>query len=282
VRVRRRSAVLLSALTIGTLAASTPAPAFAAGGDPRLGEQYGVQQINAPVAWATSRGADVVIAVVDTGVDLHHPDLAGKLVPGVDLVDGDGVPQDCPVSEDRPACGHGTHIAGIAAAATDNGVGIAGVAPDARIMPVRVLDQEGSGSTRRVSDGIRWAVDHGAKVVNLSLSGEVTLLDALLGNTLEDAIGYAWSKGAVVVAASGNGAAGASQPSGYSRGVRAIVVTATDRNAAHPTYANRADTEWAVAAPGDKVLSTVTGGGYGLMSGTSMASAASTLRTRTT
>jgi subtilisin family serine protease len=267
VRVRRRSAVLLGALTLGAFVA----PAFAAGDDPLLRDQYGPQQINAPTAWAGSRGAGAVIAVVDTGVDLQHPEFAGKLVGGIDLVDGDAAPQDCPVSEQRPACGHGTHVAGIAAAVTGNGVGIAGVAPDARIMPVRVLDAEGSGTSRRVSDGIRWAVDHGANVVNLSLSGEVTLLDAILGNTLEDAIAYAWSKGAVVVAASGNvAAAGASQPSGYSSGVKAIVVTATDRDRAHPTYANRAGTDWSVAAPGDKVLSTVTGGKYGVMSGTSM------------
>jgi subtilisin family serine protease len=274
VRARRRLVAAFAALAAGVLFAPfvASAPAGAAGGDPLFAQQYGPQQINAPTAWATSTGRDVVIAIVDTGVDLRHPDLAAKLVPGIDLVDDDSVPQDCPVSKDKPACGHGTHVAGIAAAATDNGVGIAGVAPDARIMPVRVLGTDGTGDTNTVGDGIRWAVDHGARVVNLSLSGQVTLLDALFGtNSLEPAISYAWSKGAVVVAAAGNlEAAGAGQPSGYSKGVKAIVVTATDRNRNHPTWANRADTDWGVAAPGDAIVSTVTGGGYAVESGTSM------------
>lgn len=273
-RARRRFVAAFAALAAGVLVAPfvAAAPAGAAGGDPLFAQQYGPQQIAAPAAWNTSTGRGVVIAVVDTGVDLQHPDLAGKLVAGIDMVDGDSTPQDCPVSEAKPACGHGTHVAGIAAAATNNGIGIAGVAPEARIMPVRVLNTDGTGSTRTVSDGIRWAVDHGARVVNLSLSGQVTLLDALFGtNSLEPAISYAWSKGAVVVAAAGNlQAAGAGQPSGYSKGVKALVVTATDRNRNHPTWANRADTDWGVAAPGDAIVSTVTGGGYAAMSGTSM------------
>ncbi len=273
-RARRRLVAASAALAAGVLVAPfvTIAPAGAAGGDPLFAQQYGPQQIGAPAAWGTSTGRGVVIAVVDTGVDLQHPDLAGKLVAGIDLVDDDSVPQDCPVSKDKPACGHGTHVAGIAAAATNNGIGIAGVAPEARIMPVRVLNTDGTGDTKTVSDGIRWAVDHGARVVNLSLSGQVTLLDALFGtNSLEPAISYAWSKGAVVVAAAGNlEAAGAGQPSGYSKSVKALVVTATDRNRNHPTWANRADTDWGVAAPGDAIVSTVTGGGYAAMSGTSM------------
>ena len=239
-------------------------PLARASSDPMFGQQYGPQQVNAPSAWQRSTGSGVVIAVVDTGVDLHHPDLVSKLVPGHDFVDDDATPDD--------GNGHGTHVAGIAAAATGNGVGIAGMAPAARIMPVRVLGNDGKGYSDDVVTGVRWAVDHGAKVVNLSLAGEVSLLDTLLGNTLEDAASYAFSKGALVVAAAGNSVAGGStQPSGYSSNVQAVVVTATDAQRRHPDYANRADTAWSMAAPGDAIVSTYKGGGYKVISGTSMA-----------
>ena len=266
-QLRRRVWGIPGALAI-LVAATLPARAS---NDPLYGQQYGPQQVRAPQAWSRSIGVGVTIAIVDTGVDLHQPDLASKLAPGWDFVDGDAVPQD----DD----GHGTHVAGIAAAVTDNGVGIAGVAPGAKIIPVRVLNSVGVGSATDVDLGIRWAVDHGAKVVNLSLGSPVSATDALQGGSAqEDAIAYAWSKGALVVAAAGNlELAGSTQASGYNHDVQAVVVTATDKDGNHPAYANRADTRWALSAPGDLILSTwLTGQGrvsndYKKDSGTSMA-----------
>jgi subtilisin family serine protease len=170
--------------------------------DPLYARQWGLTQIKAPAAWARGvTGVGVTIAVLDTGVDLKHPDLRPKLVKGTDIVDGD---KACPRGP-QDQHGHGTHVAGIAAAVTDNGIGVAGSAPDAKIMPVRVLDAGGSGSLEDIAEGIRWAADHKAKVINLSL-GELPVVGQLevINQELEDAINYAWSKGAVVVAAAGN------------------------------------------------------------------------------
>lgn len=265
-RWRRPLVALLAALaaTAGWL------PAGAADGDPLFAQQYGPQQIRAPEAWSRSTGAGVIIAVVDSGVDAAHPDLAGQVVPGIDFVDrgGDGTLDDC---------GHGTHVAGIAAAATGNGIGIAGVAPGARILPVRVfstnpLTGDCEGFLDDVVAGIDWAVGHGAKVVNLSLGPELPLLGARSIAALEDAVERAFAKGALAVIAAGNSLLlGATQPSGYRSDLHAVVVTATDRAGGHPSWANRADTAWSLAAPGDEILSTVPGARYATMSGTSMA-----------
>jgi subtilisin family serine protease len=170
--------------------------------DPLFPRQWGLDQINAPEAWARGAiGAGTVIAIVDTGVDLNHPDLKSKLVQGTDFVAGK---RDCPPGP-QDENGHGTHVAGIAAAVTGNGIGVAGTAPDARIMPVRVLDETGSGSSEDVAAGIRFAADHGADVVNLSL-GELPVVSQItpLNQEIADAIEHAWSKGSLVVAAAGN------------------------------------------------------------------------------
>jgi subtilisin family serine protease len=170
--------------------------------DPLFARQWALDQINAPEAWARgARGAGTTIAVVDTGVDLGHPDLSAKLVSGTDLVAGK---TDCPQGP-QDENGHGTHVAGIAAAVTDNGIGVAGVAPEASIMPVRVLDSEGSGDAETIVAGIRWATDHGAQVINLSL-GELPVVGQLqaINQDIEDAVTYAWDNGSLVVAAAGN------------------------------------------------------------------------------
>ena len=166
--------------------------------DPLYSRQWGLKQINAPAAWKRGvTGQGVTIAVIDTGVDFNHPDLKGHLVQGYDFVHKDSCAQD--------AYGHGTHVAGIAAAITNNGIGVAGTAPNAKIMPVRVLDDTGSGTTNNIVKGIRYAASHGAKVLNLSL-GEMPVVGEIqaLNQDLEDAINYAWKKGAVVVASAGN------------------------------------------------------------------------------
>lgn len=260
---------LLAALA-ALVAAGGWRPAAAGGGDPLFDKQYGPQQIRAPQAWSRTTGAGVTIAVVDSGVDASHPDLAGNVVAGTDFVEpgGDGTVDNC---------GHGTHVAGIAAAVTGNGIGIAGVAPGARILPVRVFSEnpltgDCEGYLDDVVAGIDWAVEHGAKVINLSLGPELPLLGAGSIAALEEAAERAFAKGALAVIAAGNSLLlGATQPSGYRSDIHALVVTATDRYEGHPSYANRADTAWSLAAPGDQVLSTVPGGRYGTMSGTSMA-----------
>jgi subtilisin family serine protease len=170
--------------------------------DPLFAQQWALDQVNAPEAWARgARGAGTTVAVLDTGVDLAHPDLSSKLVAGTDLVDGDSA---CPAGP-QDENGHGTHVAGISAAVTNNGIGVAGVAPDAQIMPVRVLDEEGSGSIEEIAAGIRWAADNNAQVINLSL-GELPVVGQLepINEDIEAAVTHAWEQGSLVVAAAGN------------------------------------------------------------------------------
>ena len=169
--------------------------------DPLFPKQWGLTQIKAPAAWARgAKGGAVRVAVVDSGVDLSHPDLSGRFVSGIDLVKGGG---SCKGPRDEN--GHGTHVAGIIAADTNNGIGVAGTAPGAKIMPVRVLEADGTGSVLTANKGIRWAADHGARVINLSL-GDQPLADQTSDAAMdtEKAVAHAWSKGAVVVAAAGN------------------------------------------------------------------------------
>ncbi|MFD2611492.1 S8 family peptidase [Paenibacillus gansuensis] len=218
--------------------------------------QYGPQRISAPSAWdVTTSSSNIRIAVIDSGVQLNHPDLSGKLLPGYDFVSRDGLPED--------GNGHGTHVAGIAAAATNNARGIAGIAPNASILPVRVLDNSGSGSLATVANGIIYAADQGAQVINLSLGSTSGAL------TLQNAINYAWNKGAVLVAAAGND--GVSTPNFPAYYTNVIAVASTDETDNKSPFSNYGS--WVeVAAPGSAILSTYTGGYYAYLDGTSMAS----------
>ena len=160
--------------------------------DPRTDEQWGFDVVNSRSSWEYATGKDVVIAVIDTGVDDGHRDLRAQTARGDDFVDGDRNPKD--------ENGHGTHVAGIAAAAA-NDYGIIGAAPEAKIMPVRALDAEGSGSNETIAEAIDWAVEHGANVINLSLD-ETGLLGRIeKGGPVNDAIIRADEAGVVVVAA---------------------------------------------------------------------------------
>lgn len=228
---------------------------FATPNDPGWNQQYGPSKMQCPAAWDIESGdPTVVIAIVDTGIDLSHPDLSGKLVPGYDFVNQDANPQD-----DQ---GHGTHCAGIAAASTNNGIGVAGIASNCKLMPVKVLDSGGSGYLSDVADGITWAVQNGAKVVSLSLGGSSG------SQALSDAIDYAWNNGAVVVAAAGNN--GWTSPAYPAYYANAIAVASTDQIDQRSSFSNYGS--WVdVAAPGSSIYSTFLGGGYGYMSGTSMA-----------
>ncbi|MDP9452542.1 MAG: S8 family serine peptidase [Actinomycetota bacterium] len=275
---------LAAALVVGLPGVAT------ASNDPFFPEQWALEAIGAEAAWSQGRGAGAVIAVVDTGVDLDHEDLASKVVGGYDFIDDDADPDDdgsqgCdpPGPQESKTCdegrGHGTHVAGTAAASTGNGLGVAGVAPDARIMPVRVLDPAGSGSVVEVAKGIRFAADNGADVINLSF-GEMSTDDLSVAFT--DAIRYAWSKGSIPVVAAGNSAARSSNFTDEP----VLVVTATGRGDTRPRYASGVgDAQWGIAAPGgdgsagsdtgcdfgSSIVSTYAAGTYACLVGTSMA-----------
>ncbi|MGZ4593489.1 MAG: S8 family serine peptidase [Actinomycetes bacterium] len=256
-RLTRPAAAAAAALAACAL---TAAPAHAATNDPLYAKQYGPQQIHAEQAWATSTGAGAVIAVVDTGVDLTHPDLAGQLVGGATFI---GCNPSCgngdwkgPDGVGQPEDTHGTHVSGIAAAATNNGVGIAGVAPDAKIMPVKVLEG-GSGSYEDIAHGVRWAADHGADVINMSLGGlQGTQALSLTGldTTLQDAISYAKGKGVAIIAAAGNDSVPVCNSPGFDEGV--LCVVSTDKRELRSAFSSgpiRPDLN-AVAAPGGSLV----------------------------
>ena len=202
--------------------------------DPVFPDQWGLEQIKAPAAWQRGdRGAGAIVAIVDTGVDLAHPDLQPNLISGTDATESDF--QGCPGPQDEN--GHGSHVAGIAAAATNNGIGGAGTAPAAKIMPVRVLNADGEASDAEVIAGIKYAADNGANVINLSLGG-LPVVGELpqLNEEMAAAVDYAYSKGSLVVAAAGNESVPlCSYPAAAAK---AICVAATDRRGAPSAYSN--------------------------------------------
>jgi subtilisin family serine protease len=206
----RASATLVAAFALTTLT-TVPATGAAATDDPLFDLLWGIQLINADEAWNSSTGAGTVVAVVDTGVDFAQPDLQGQLLQGATFT-GCADVRPCGNGDFRGPDGnndgdeHGTHVAGTIAAVAGNGIGVAGVAPDAKILPVKVLEA-GSGSSQDIADGIRWAADHGADVINLSLGsipGGQLLTIAGLDVAMREAIDYAYSRGVLTVAAAGN------------------------------------------------------------------------------
>lgn len=225
--------------------------------DPRFTFQANVLNSRLAAAWDLTHGSTTAdIAIIDTGVDLDHPDLAPRIGSGRDFVNGDTSAQD-----DQ---GHGTNVAGIAAADSDNGIGIAGAAWDARIMPVKVLDSTGSGDDATIASGIRWATDNGAEIINLSLGAPGS------SSTLSNAVAYAVANNVVVVAASGNeGSDVPSYPAAYSD---VVAVGATDLYGDAAGFSNRGP--WVdVVAQGHDVLTTALAPGstdaYGGGAGTS-------------
>ena len=173
------------------------APAQAATNDPLRAQQYGLDLIEADAAHGVTTGSGAVVAVIDSGVLATHQDLQGRLLAGRDFVSDDATPQD--------GNGHGTHVTGIVAATANNGVGVAGAAPGAQVLPVRVLDDDGAGSTEDVAEGIDYAVAQGADVINLSLGGLPISAAPIDGSDVfVAAINRATAAGVVVVAAAGN------------------------------------------------------------------------------
>jgi serine protease len=281
---RTLSLAAVAAVTLALLVAGGPS-ASATTNDPLRSQQWGLDRISVEQAWASSRGTGALVAVVDTGVDLGHPDLAAHIVDrGADFVDA----KDTDGAQDQN--GHGTHVAGIIAAVTGNGTGVAGVAPDARILPVRVLDADGSGTTDQIAAGVRYAADRGADVINLSLGvtsgvgSAAKVIGAL--DTVYDAFAYASAKGAVIAFAAGNDSYPLCAEPAAAPGV--ICVGATDRNDLPAFYSNHDATTLAnyVVAPGgqatfceESIISTFlrgkdtvcAGDGYEGLDGTSMA-----------
>jgi subtilisin family serine protease len=204
--------------------------------------------IKAPEGWEETKGTDAtLIAILDTGIDLVHPDLQNKIISG----GRDFVNDDFDASDDN---WHGTHVAGIAAAETNNREGIAGVAWNCRLLPVKVLDEEGLGFYSWIADGIRWAADEGADVISMSFGGPSE------GAILSEALNYAKAAGVVLVASAGNDDDSVYYPAAYDESC--IAVAATDYNDERPLWSNPGP-EIDVAAPGVRILSCVPIGFWG-------------------
>ena len=247
-------AICSVSLIASCLAIAPPAHAAA---DPLLAQQWGLFAIGADRVWTTTTGQGVIVAVVDSGSG-PHPDLAENLLPGRSII-GTVESQD---GKDIDASGHGTHVAGIIAAVANNGIGGSGVAPNAKILPVQVLDQAGQGDARDVAAGVRFAADNGARVINLSLGG------ATESSSLTQAITYANDKGVLVVAAAGNGGA-ADKPKWPASLDLTLAVTAVDQANNATSFDQRGD-YIDLSAPGANIVSTAKGD-YVTLSGTSMA-----------
>jgi subtilisin family serine protease len=278
-RTTRSLAALGAALAIGAAAA----PAQAAS-DPMLGDQWGLTDAatGAPQAWTQSRGDGVLVAILDSGVQLNHPDLANNLWRNPGETPGNGVDDDRNgyvddvhganikalngnVEDDN---GHGTHVAGIVAAQAGNGIGGSGIAPGAKIMSVKVLDANRAGDSSQLAKGIRYAIDQGAKILNVSINGDGSSPD------LDQALTYAGQKGATIVASAGNNSRDIDLAPSYpasSAEPAVLTVTATQQTGGLLGIANRGLRSIDLAAPGGQILSTARGSGYELRQGTSMA-----------
>lgn len=267
-----RESALLSALSIDprvehaepmTLYRATFVP-----DDPLYEKQWHLQRVGAEGAWSYSCGQGVTVAVIDTGVACFDkgPFSRGTDFVGTRCAGGWNFVDDSPEAADDN--GHGTHVAGTIAQTTNNAMGAAGLAFCATLMPIKVLTRQGFGTVANVAEGIRWATDEGAQVINLSLGGPIR------SRILEDAVGHALSRGVVVVAAAGNSGRRVGYPAAYA-GV--VAVSATDESDAVASFSSRGP-EVTIAAPGVRVTQqTVCNSGrdkcevFGTLSGTSMA-----------
>ena len=207
--------------------------------DPKLGVQYSLSQMRVSDAWSLSKGASNLVAVLDTGVQANHPDLSGRVVAGYDFVNGDSNAAD-----DN---GHGTWVAGIIAAKSNDGYGMAGISWSDRILPVKIMNASGTGSTSHLTSGIVWAANQGAKVINMSVGGFP------YSQYVQDAVNYAWSKGAVLIGAAGNNNREERfYPASYTNVVSVSATQANDEFSHWSSWGPAVD----VSAPGSSVLAT--------------------------
>ena len=218
--------------------------------DPYFSSQWHLAKIAAPAAWDTILGsASVIVAILDTGVDGTHPDLSAKLVPGWNTYDNN--------SNTGDVYGHGTEVAGTAAASGNNAVGVASVALNCSIMPVRISDTSGMGYASTIASGLTWAADHGARVANISY-------DVTGVSTVSSAAQYFDSKGGVVTVSAGNYSTVLTIPDDPN----VLTVSAIDSSYALASWSNTGS-PIDLAAPGVGIYTTTAGGGYGAVSGTS-------------
>jgi subtilisin family serine protease len=258
VEPERRAEVLASLQSSSAVASASKEPISEAldtsPDDTDWPQQYGLRLAGFPKAWDVTQGSSkIVVAVIDTGVDANHPDLRGALVPGWDFIGNDGDPSD-----DH---GHGTAVAGVVAARSNNHVGGAGICWRCLVMPIKALDSTGTGDDTLIAAGIVWASDHGARVINLSLGGPGSSVE------LTNALAYASAKGVIVVAAAGN--AGVTTQFFPAADPHAISVAAT--TVADQRYSWSNFGSWVrLAAPGCNVAP-ILGDGYGTFCGTSSA-----------
>lgn len=221
--------------------------------DPYYPNGWHLPKINSPLAWENSEGAGVTIAILDSGVDSNHPDLSAKMVPGWNFYDNNSNTSD--------VYGHGTKVAGAAAAITNNGTGVAGVAGQSKIMPIRITDTSGWGTWSAIAKGLTWAADQGARVANISFLGVTS------SSSARTSAQYMKDKGGLVVVSGGN----TGKLESYTKTTAMIPVAATDANDNRSSWSSYGD-YIALAAPGVGIWSTTNGGGYGSVSGTSFSS----------
>ena len=242
--------------------------------DPRLGEQWSLSKIGAAQGWTTTTGTgQTIVAVIDTGVDYTHPDLAANIwTNAIDPATGGLHGYDFSANDTNPMdeSGHGTHVAGIIGATGDNGVGVTGIDQHARIMALRFMDANGNGFTSDAVRAMDYAIRHGAKIINESWGGGSP------DPTLAAAIARAQAAGVIVVIAAGNDSANddttATYPVDYAKqSDNVVVVASTGSNDQLSYFSNYGPQNVKIAAPGESILSTAMGGGYVLKSGTSMA-----------